>query len=146
MSLIDFVFKLFPTKEFLLGKGKVIRCSLIEIKWLFSIYLHKIETIEQDRFHTHAFDALVFIIKGGYEDEIKMGIGPHKPVILKKFKKGNVRWIPQSLNHRLKRAEPGTISLLFTGRYSKIWTEETDEGILRILTSGRNPLGEIKMN
>ena len=139
-----FLFKILPSKRFELGEGCVTRYTLIEIKWLFSIYFHHIETLTQDRFHTHAFNAHVFIIRGGYTDEIKSGIGANKPTKIVEFGKC-YRFIPRELNHRLLKAKPGTISLLFTGPYSTIWTEEIDDGTLRILTTHRIPLYEGKM-
>lgn len=144
--MLKTLFKILPSKKFELGKGLVIRYTLIEIKWLFSIYFHQIKTVEQDRFHTHAFNAFVIILNGSYEDEIKDGIGIDKPTQIKKFNKGNFRYIPRELNHKLLKAEDNTVSLLITGPYSSIWTEETNEGVLRVLTKGRMPLGEIKMN
>ncbi len=137
--------KLLPSKRFYLGEGVVTRYTLIEIRWLFSIYFHHIETFAQDRFHTHAFNAHVWILNGGYVDEIKDGIGPNKTTEIKTFKKGDHRYIPRELNHKLRLAEKDTLSLLITGPYSTIWTEETDDGVLRILTTHRTPLGEIKM-
>lgn len=143
-SILRFI-KILPSKKFHLGKGVVTRYTLIEIRNLFSIYFHHIETLDQDRFHTHAFNAHVWILSGGYIDEIKDGIGPDKKTVIRKYKKGDYRYIPREMNHRLKEAEEGTISLLITGPYSTIWTEETDDGILRILTTHRIPLGEISM-
>ena len=143
--MLSFLYKILPRKVFSLGTGKVTRYTLIEIRCLFSVYIHRIETLEQDRFHTHAFNALVFILNGGYIDEIKDGIGPDKPTKKKFFKIGDVRWIPRELNHKLLEAVPGTTSMLLTGPYSTIWNEETNDGTLRILTTHRKPLYEIKM-
>jgi len=138
--------RLLPAKRFELGKGCVTRYTLIEIRWLFSIYFHHIETFDQDRFHTHAFNAHVWILNGCYLDEIKDGIGPDKTTKLKTFSKGEYRYIPRTLNHKLKLAEENTISLLITGAYGDIWTEETDNGIVRILTKHHKPLGELKVH
>lgn len=137
--------KLLPSKKFYLGEGVVTRYTIIEFKRFFSIYFHHIETFAQDRFHTHAFNAHVWILNGGYNDEIKKGIGKDKETSIVTFKRGQYRYIPRELNHKLLEAEPNTLSLLVTGPYSTIWTEETDEGVLRILTTHREPMGEIKM-
>jgi hypothetical protein len=144
--LDKFFFKILPQKKFELGKGMVIRYTLIEIKWLFSIYFHQIKTFAQDRFHTHAFNARVLILRGGYKDLIKDGIGINKPTKIVEFNAGDYRHIPRGLNHKLLQAKENTVSLLITGSYSNLWTEETDDGILRILTKGRTPIYEIKMN
>ena len=136
------IIRLLPCKKFHLGEGTVSRYTLFESKRFFSIYFHHIETFSQDRFHTHAFNAHVFIIRGGYLDEIKDGIGPHKPTRKIQFNRWTYRYIPRELNHRLLLAKPDTISILLTGPYSTLWTEETDSGQLRILTSHRIPLYE----
>lgn len=138
------LFKILPKKIFELGQGSVIRYTLIEIKWLFSIYLHQIKTFEQDRFHTHAFNAHVFILRGGYNDMIKDGFGDSK-LTLKNYKAGQYRYIPRLLNHKLMEAEENTVSLLFTSSYSNLWTEETDDGTLHLLTKGRTPLCKLKI-
>lgn len=142
LILDKFLFKILPQKKFELGKGLVIRYTLIEFRSLFSIYFHQIKTFEQDRFHTHAFNAYVCILRGGYNDEIKDGIGLNKPTKIIKFKSGDFRYIPRELNHKLLQAETNTVSLLITGSYSNLWTEETNDGTLRLLTKGRTPLYE----
>lgn len=136
---------LFPRKEFRLGEGVVVRHQLFECKWLFSVYIHHIATPIQDRFHTHAFNAIVYIAHGGYVDCIKDGIGPDKPVRNEKYFAGQWRYIPRELNHRLSEAEADTYSILITGPYAALWTEETNEGLLRILTTGRRPLCEVNL-
>lgn len=143
--ILNLLFKFLPNKVFRLGTGEIIRYKLIEIKWLFSIYFHQIKTFEQDRFHTHAFNACVFIIKGGYEDEIKYGLGKDKPTVKVKFKAFRFRYIPRLLNHKILQAEPGTVSVLFTGPYSHLWTEETDKGVLRILTTGSKSILDLPL-
>lgn len=143
--MLKLLFKILPSKKFELGEGSVTRYTIIEIKWLFSIYLHSIETYCQDRFHTHAFNAHIFILRGGYRDEIKLGIGKDKPTYFQEFIAGDYRYVARETNHKLMSAKPGTVSLLFTGPYSSIWTEETNDDVLRILTRGRKPLYEIGM-
>ena len=49
--LLDYLLGILPRKIFELGTGRVIRYTLFECKWLFSVYFHSIETICQDRFH-----------------------------------------------------------------------------------------------
>lgn len=118
-----------------LGKGHLHRCCLIECKQFFSIYGHVFNTIEQDRFHTHAFNAIAILIKGGYEEEVIGSDG-----LVRKVKIGpGIRYIPRSYNHRLLKSEPNTLSLLFAGPWYSTWTEENDQYI-RTLTWGRKEL------
>lgn len=125
--------KLFGKKVFELGSGTVTRYTIIEIRWLFSIYVHRIDTEFQDRFHTHAFNALAFLFKGGYVEEVQDGIGGGK-TWLRTVKRG-FRYIPRMYNHKILKAAPGTTTLLLAGPYSELWTEETDDWV-RLITKG----------
>ena len=123
--------QIFQLVKISLGEGYLHRLAIIEIKSLFSIYVHKFNTIAQDRFHTHAFNGLAFVIKGGYDEEYKDSTGIH----LKTIKPG-FRYIPREYNHRLLKSKPNTISILFAGPWGKYWTEEKD-GRVRTLTWNR---------
>jgi hypothetical protein len=128
-------------KTFKLGEGHVKRYTIIEIRSLFSIYIHEIETRCQDRFHTHAFNAIGWTITGGYLEEQLPSMnhtGPGKIV-----KVSGVRRIPRELNHRLLRALPNTNTILFTGAYSHLWTEEDDEGV-KLITTHQQVVGHFK--
>ena len=146
MNILFKFLQFLPSKKFELGYGHVTRYTLIEIKWLFSIYIHHIATFGQDRFHTHAFNAVVYCLSGSYTDIIKDGIGLNKNTHINKFTEGSWRYIPRSMNHKIVNAENDTISLLLTGPYSNLWTEELDDETFRLLTNGRIPVYEIKMN
>ena len=126
-----------PSKTFRYGKGCVIRYTFFECKWLCSIYLHCIKTETQDRFHTHAFNALAFILTGGYKEAQKDGIGRDASVTEHSFVAPTVRYIPRLLNHQLLQAQPDTITVLVTSPWSHLWTEETVDGShVRLLTHG----------
>jgi len=140
LILDKFLFRILPKKKFVFGKGCVTRYTLLEIRWLCSVYFHHVETFEQDRFHTHAFNALALIIRGGYEECVKLGVGPNKPIYFKSYKAGDLRWIPRELNHKLLEAKPDSVSMLFTGPYSTIWTEELDNGDVKVITKGQKIL------
>jgi hypothetical protein len=134
LILDKFFFKFLPKKKFVFGKGCVTRYTLFEFRNFCSIYFHHVETFEQDRFHTHAFNALVWILRGGYNECVKQGVGPNKPVKCQYFKAGDWRWIPRELNHKLLEAKPDSVSLLIAGPYSSIWTEELDNGDVKVIT------------
>jgi hypothetical protein len=129
----------FKSTRIALGQGYLYKYTILEIKWLCSIYFHVFNTVEQDRFHTHAFNGIAILIKGGYEEEHKLKDG----VIERKQIKPGIRYIPRSYNHRLLKSKPNTVSILFTGRWQKTWTEEFvpslehPHGFSRTLTSGR---------
>jgi hypothetical protein len=117
-----------------LGQGYLDRYTILEIKWLFSIYFHVFNTVEQDRFHTHAFGAWAFLIRGGYEEEFIVS-----GQIRKKQVRPGMRFIPKAYNHRLLKSEPNTLSILFAGPWSSTWTEENDR-FVRTLTWGRKEI------
>jgi hypothetical protein len=77
-------------------------------------------------------------------DCIKNGIGINKKCETKYFSQGQFRYIPRLLNHKILQAENNTISILFTGPYSELWTEEIDDKLI-LLTTGRIPIYEVKM-
>ena len=118
-------------KRVALGKGYLDRYTILEIKWLCGIYFHVFNTVEQDRFHTHAFDGWAFLIRGGYEEEF-IEAGEKK----RKWVGPGIRYIPRVYNHRLLASLPNTISILFTGPWSRTWTEENDQ-FIRTLQWGR---------
>lgn len=128
-------------KEFYLGRGVVRRYTIIEIRWLFSIYIHEISTQAQDRFHTHAFNAIGFTPIGGYlEDQLSHINSSEKP---KRVKVYGVRWIPRKMNHKLLRALPNTHTILLTGPYSHLWTEEEGDWV-KLITTHQVEVGRFK--
>lgn len=127
-------------KTFHLGTGHVTRYTIIEIRSLFSIYIHEISTDCQDRFHTHAFNAIGWTFSGSYIEEQIPEIGSTETPIKKRI--SGVRIIPRMLNHKLLQAEPDTNTLLITGPYHDLWTEETDDYV-RLLTKHGIEIGKI---
>lgn len=114
-----------------LGEGYLDRYTILEIKSLFSIYIHVFNTIKQDRFHTHAFNGLAFVLNGSYEEEYKTKKG-----VKSRHIGVGCRFIPKNYNHKILKSEKNTISILFAGPWSKYWTEENDN-FVRTLTWGR---------
>lgn len=121
-----------------LGEGHLDKYTLFENKSLFSVYFHVFNTVEQDRFHTHAFDAVSFVLRGSYEEEQKLPSG----IVIKKKVGVGVRYIPKDYNHRLLRSEPDTMSLLFAGPWVRYWTEE-NRSFTRTLTWGRREVSRV---
>lgn len=117
-----------------LGEGFLDRYTILEWKRFFSIYFHVFNTVEQDRFHTHAFSGIAILLSGGYEEEVKEGSKTYR-----KWIGPSIRFIPRTYNHRLLKSKPNTLSILFTGPWSKTWTEENDHYV-RTLTWGRKEI------
>lgn len=110
---------------------------LVEIKSLFSIVLLKFDDGTREAFHTHAFTALTWFLKGNlWEERIKLGDGidgehnKYKRSVLPKLtKKDNL--------HRVK-SKGTSWALSIRGPWTKTWQEywpETNE--LVTFTSGR---------
>lgn len=145
LSIVKFICQFLPYKVFKLGDGNVTRYVLFEFKKLFSIYIHHIEAKAQDRFHTHAFDAIIYCINGGYVDEIKENIGDKEVAIYRTIPKGLWRVVPKLMNHRLTKALPETYTLLIVGSWTNLWTEEFDDGRIDLLTNGRRIIKSVKV-
>ena len=111
------------------GDQKVSQFVIFECKWLFSIivfYFHKSEGT-QDRYHTHAFNALSFKLFGKYneyvlDDEItgKYHIQERKNVI---------QYFPRDSYHMIGNST-GCSTILFSGPWNKTWKEYKNGEIL----------------
>jgi hypothetical protein len=145
LALTKFIVQFLPYKVFKLGDGDVVRYHLFEHKRLFSIYIHHIAANAQDRFHTHAFDALIYCINGGYVDEIKENIGDKDVAKTVDVKKGLWRVVPKLMNHRLTKAQEDTYTLLLVGPWTNLWTEEFNDGRIDLLTNGRRIIKSVKV-
>lgn len=103
-----------------LGDQSVTEITILEYKKWFSIKLfnfHKSEGV-QDRFHTHAFNAYSFLIKGDYTEEIL-----ESGKIVKTLRsRSKLLFIPKNSYHRITRSN-GCITLLVTGPWGDTFKE-----------------------
>ena len=110
----------FKKKKIILGEQAVTELTVFEYKRLFSIKLfnfHKSEGV-QDRFHTHAFDAVSLLLWGNYVEEV---ILDGKIVQLPRDRK-RALFIPKNTYHRITRSL-GCVTLLITGPWGKEFKE-----------------------
>jgi hypothetical protein len=114
----------FQKKQVALGKGSVMQYILMENKWLFSIIFYKWATIDQIRFHTHAFHSVAFLLKGWYWEKVKFQTGDVK------FQASNLvniplypRIIQKNYCHAIQKARPGTMTMVIAGPWEKHWAE-----------------------
>jgi hypothetical protein len=128
-------FLCFKTFEF--GEQKVSQFIIFEWKYLFSIiifYFHKTNGC-QDRFHTHAFNAISIKLFGNYEEQI---INNEFDYDIKIRKRNTIfLYIPKDSFHRITKSN-GCCTVLFTGRWGKNWKERLDTGELKFYSWGRN--------
>lgn len=111
---------IFKKKKINLGEQPVTEWTLLEYKKWFSIKLfhfHKTEGY-QDRFHTHAFNAYSFLLKGDYIEEII-----ENGHILKVARsRERMLFIPRDSYHRITKSN-GCWTLLFTGPWGNEFKE-----------------------
>ncbi len=90
---------------------------LIEVKSLFSVCVLRFDGASREAFHTHAFNALSWVLKGGLTEEFLSG--------------GNKKYSPSSRPiytsrnnfHKVSSDEGTTWVLTFRGPWSKTWKE-----------------------
>lgn len=116
------------------GSGYLDRLIVLEIKPLFSIYLNVWNTIEHDRFHTHAFPSISFMLRGYYGEEY---IDSNEDRRYRVIKAPLIRWIPRTSNHRMLKSSKNAISLTFAGPWDRMWSETFLDGSKRVLSWGR---------
>lgn len=111
---------LMKRKQIALGEQCVSELTILEWKKLFSIKLfhfHKTDG-DQDRFHTHAFNAVSFLLHGDYVEEVIDG-NAIKP--LQRSRKWAL-FIPRDTYHRITKSE-GCRTLLITGPWGAEFKE-----------------------
>lgn len=121
-----------------LGQGDINRFVFIEIKYLFSIYLNIFNTIEQDRYHNHAFNAVSIMMRGWYY-EYEMTPRIEWPNLIRSL---SVRFIPRDYVHKIGRSSPNAISITLAGPWAKTWTEIFENGNKKTLTWGRKVINQ----
>lgn len=111
---------LFRKKRVELGDGHIMAYTIFEHKYLFSIVVYHWKTIKQNRFHSHAFPAVAFLLKGGYDEEVYTPNGVKQKKVDQWLKP---RVLPRNYTHRILQAEPKTWTIVFTGPWIKYWYE-----------------------
>ncbi len=112
--------KIWESKEVALGEGSVTQYTLFEHKRLFSIIFYKWNTINQIRFHTHAFAAVAFLLKGWYWEKVR-----YNGIVMTNFVNVPLipRFLPRNYCHAIENSKPGTMTMVITGPWQKTWWE-----------------------
>jgi hypothetical protein len=110
----------FQRKRVELGTGHVIAWVIFEWKLLFSIIIYHWVTIEQNRFHSHAFPAFAFLLSGSYEEERMVNGAICRHTVTQWLRP---RYLPRNYTHRILKAQPGTYTLVLVGPWIKHWYE-----------------------
>jgi hypothetical protein len=130
------VFSLLRYNRFEFGDQHVSQFVIFEWKRLFSIiifYFHKSEG-SQDRFHTHAFNALSFKLFGEYTEYILNDelTGKYMTERRTRF----FKYFPRNSYHKIGNSN-GCMTLLVSGRWKKEWKEYIEGGKIVRYTWGR---------
>lgn len=112
--------KVCKSKEVALGKGSVTQFTLFECKQLFSIIFYKWNTVDQVRFHTHAFNAYAFLLRGYYHEKI---IKDNKIIEKTVDQILKPRFLARNYCHSIGYAKPNTMTVVISGRWQKNWKE-----------------------
>lgn len=115
-----------------LGVGNIRRFTIIEVKYLGGIVVNIFNTEDQDRFHSHAFSALSWMVKGHYYEDV---VVEGKRVITKKIEKS--RFIPRNYIHKITKSSPNAMSITFEGPWESTWNEYFDNGRIKTYSWGR---------
>ena len=129
-------FSLLRYNKFTFGDQIVSQFVLFELKLLGSIiffYFHKSEK-PQDRFHTHAFNALSIKIFGEYDEHILISEKTGEYDIRRRDK--TFKWFPRNSYHRIANSN-GCLTILISGPWKKTWKEYID-GKVFFYTWGRD--------
>jgi len=110
----------FKKSEVALGEGSVTQYIVFENKHFLSLIFYRWNTIDQVRFHTHAFGAVAFLLKGWYWEkvmfnDIEMTNFVNVPLV--------PRYLPKNYCHAVGNAKPGTLTMVIAGPWQKTWKE-----------------------
>lgn len=114
---------LWKKKDINNGDQHVTEITVVEWKKYFSIKLfhfHKTDG-DQDRFHTHSFNAISLLLSGNYIEEVVVdGVITPMP-----RNRQRVLYIPKGEYHRITKSG-GCRTLLITGPWEPEWVELRD--------------------
>ena len=119
------------------GDQKISQFVIFECKYLFSIiifYFHKTDS-SQDRFHTHAFNAISFKLFGEYSEYIldsEISGNYHIDRRTQVFK-----YFPRDSYHKIGNST-GCCTILFSGPWKKTWKEYINGQILNYTWNRNN--------
>ena len=127
---------LFKKNRFEFGDQHVNQYVIFECKYLFSIIIFYFEKSNgsQDRYHTHAFNALSFKLFGEYtEYEL---IDEHSEAFTIKRRTQIFKYFPRNSYHKIGNSN-GCITVLLSGPWNKTWKEFKD-GVVTKYNWNRN--------
>ncbi len=118
-------FSFLRLNKFTFGEQIVTQFVVFEWKYLFSIiffYFHKADG-PQDRYHTHAFNAISIKFFGTYDEYILKEIPKSSPAPIYIVKRDTVfKYFPKNAMHCIANST-GCLTMLLSGPWEKEWIE-----------------------
>lgn len=119
-------FSLLKLNRFNFGDRLIHQFVLFEFKPLFSIiffWFHKSSNV-QDRYHTHAFNAISIKLFGEYTeyvltDETTGQIEKHQRTQI-------IKYFPRDSYHAIGESKKGCLTILISGPWNREWKEYSD--------------------
>jgi len=116
-------------------KSHVTGFFLVEIKSLFSVVLLRFAQGTREAFHSHAFNALTFWLRGSVMEE-------HTTGLYRMWMPGDVKYTPRNCFHKVDSLFGNSWALSFRGPWAKTWKEYLqEEDKFVTLTHGRKIVG-----
>lgn len=110
----------FKKKRIELGEGHIIQYTLFESKVFGGVWFYNWKTIDQNRFHTHAFNSIAITLNGGYTQEVIKNGKIELEHVTKRF---IPRYLPKNYCHRILEAKPNTWTMVIFGKWIPYWWE-----------------------
>ena len=109
--------------KFDFGGRIVYQFVIFECKFLFSIHIFYFtkSLIKQDRYHTHAFNAISFKLFGSYNEYILINEKSGENIVKKRT--SIIKWFPRDSYHCIGESKNGCMTILFTGPWLNTWKE-----------------------
>ena len=116
-------FSIFTLNKFNFGDRVIYQFVVFECKFLFSLiffYFVKTEKI-QDRYHTHAFNAISFKLFGSYDEHVLLDEKTGENITTKRTQ--FLKYFPRDSYHLIGRSEKGCLTFLISGPWKPTWKE-----------------------
>ena len=111
----------FKKKRIELGEGHILQYTIFEHKKFGGIWIYNWKTIIQNRFHTHAFNAIAFLLWGSYTEAVLDNDGTIIEKEVNQWMKP--RFLPMDYTHKILKAKPNTWTIVFFGKWKETWKE-----------------------
>jgi len=118
LEIVNMLF--FKKKRIELGEGHILQYTLLESKKFGGLWFYHWKTIDQNRFHTHAFNSIAITLSGSYVQEVIVEGKIRREVVKKRFVP---RFLPKNYCHRILEAEPNTWTMVMFGKWIPYWWE-----------------------